>query len=257
MRALALCLSLAVSASAFAESRVYVLDGGGKTVARLDVRRGAIEAKASLPFIEGATDIVAAPDGKRLVVLSAGKRSNASAAIVDAATLTVSSRIDLGRGVAEATFARDGKSVFVLSPGSGEIPGALQRIDLAKAAVSKRLSFDRVVDQFGVVGDDTGVVFQKGGKYSNGRLFFVSLDTLELTGTLDLTGKASQLVEIPGSGYLYAVEPNAVEVFSIADRKAAGRVTVGNDVKLGGVDEATRSLFVLGTNDQKNGMLYV
>ena len=97
-------LALLASLSAFAESPVYVLDGGGRSIARLDVQHGTIEAKAPLPFNEDPTEIVAAPDGKHLVVLSRGKL-NASAAIVDATTLSASPRIDLGRGLADVAFA--------------------------------------------------------------------------------------------------------------------------------------------------------
>ncbi|HKO56256.1 MAG TPA: hypothetical protein VJ276_10285 [Thermoanaerobaculia bacterium] len=259
MRAAAILLALLAALPALAEPAVYILDGGGKSIARVDVSRGAIQAKELLPFTDDATDVLAAPDGKRLVVLSAGQRRafNASAAIVDAATMTASPRIDLGRGLGDTAFAPDGKSLLVLSPGSGGIPGTLYRIDLASAAVSKRLPLDRVADRFAIVGDDAGVVLQKGGKNANGRVSFVSLAALEVTATVDLGGKVSELVEIPGSGYLYAIETNAVDVISLAERKLVNRVTVGKDAKLGGIDEATGSLFVLGTNEQRNGMLYV
>jgi hypothetical protein len=249
--ALLVVLALIVSPSAFARSLVYVLDGGGRAVARVDVERGMIEAKAPLPFTDDATEIVASPDGKRLVVLARGKTS-AAAAIVDSATLNASPRIDLGRGDGDVVFSRDGKSVFVLS---GD---ALVGIDLATATITKRLALDRAGDQFATVnGGATGVVFQKGGKVTNARLTFVALDSLEVLGTVDLTGKPAEIVEIPGSGYLYAVESNGVDVVSIADRKLAGTVTVGNRARLGGVDPATRSLYALATDDQKNAMLYV
>jgi DNA-binding beta-propeller fold protein YncE len=259
VKALAAILALSLSLPAFAERPVYVLDGAGRSVARLDVQRGTIEAKAALPFLDAPAEMVAAPDGKRLIVLAPGKNrdSNASAAIVDTATLIASPRIDLGRGVADVVFARDGKSAIVLSPGHAEVPGALVRIDLATEAITRRLTLDRVVDQFGAVSDDTGVVFQKGGKYGNARVTFVALPALEVIGSVDLTGKAAELVHLPGSGYLYALESNAVDVLSIADRKLAGTVSIGNNARLGGIDEATGSLFVTGSNDQKNGMLYV
>jgi len=250
-RAILAVVALIASPSVFAASLVYVLDGAGRAVARVDVERGAIEAKEALPFDGDATEIVASPDGKRLVVLSRGKTS-AAAAIVDAATLHASPRIDLGRGDGDVVFARDGKSVFVLS---GD---ALVRIDLATAAITKRLALDRAADQFATVnGGATGVLFQKGGKVTNARLTFVALDSLEVLGTVDLTGKPAEIVEIPGSGYLYAVESSGVDVVSIAGRKLAGTVTVGNRARLGGIDPATRSLYALATDDQKNAMLYV
>src|SRR5437762_14091307 len=86
MRSLILSLSLLVSFSATAA--VYVLDAGAKSMARLDVQHGSIEAKAPLPFIDDPTEIVATSDGKRLVVLS-----RTSAAIVDTATFSVSPRM--------------------------------------------------------------------------------------------------------------------------------------------------------------------
>jgi len=244
-----LLLSLPLSLSAGAAAPVYVLDGGARTIVRLDVQRGAVEAKAPLPFNEAPTDVFAAPDGKHLVVLSSGKNQNAAAAIVDAATLTASPRIDLGRGAGDVAFSRDGKSVFVLS-------GALFRIDLATGGVTKRL-LDRPADHFDVVDAASGAVFETGGKHANGRLTFVSLDSLEILGTVDLHGKATDVAAIPGSGYLYAVGTSSVDVISIAERKSVATVTIGNDAKLAGIDEATRSLFVLASNDQRNGVLYV
>src|SRR2546423_798938 len=104
MKMFAAATALLLSLSAFAASPVYVLDGGAKAIVRLDVQRGAIEAKAPLPFNDAPTEVIAAPDGKHLVVLCAGNNGNASAAIVDAATLAASPRIDLGRGLADVVF---------------------------------------------------------------------------------------------------------------------------------------------------------
>ena len=194
MRSLILSLSLLVSFSATAA--VYVLDAGAKSMVRLDVQHGSIEAKVPLPFIDDPTEIVATPDGKRLVVLS-----RTSAAIVDTATFSVSPRMSCAG------------------------------------------------DQFDVVSNDVGVVFRKGLRYTNPRVSFVSLDSFNVITTVDLTGKAAELVNVPGSGYIYAIESNAVDVISIADRKLVATMSVGNNAKLGGVDEETRSLYVIASDD--------
>jgi DNA-binding beta-propeller fold protein YncE len=254
--ATALLLSLSMSLSAFAASPVYVLDGGARTIVRLDVQQGAIEAKAPLPFNDAPTDMIAAPDGKHLVVLSTGTTGNAAAAIVDAATLTASSRIDLGRGLGDVVFSRDGKSVFVLSPGKAPIAAVLFRIELATGAVARR-QLDRPADHFDVVDAASGAVLETAGEHGNGTLTFLSLDSLEVLQTVDLTGKTASIAAIPGSGYLYAVGTSSVDVISIAERKSVATVSIGNKANLAGIDEATGSLFVLASNDQKNGVLYV
>jgi DNA-binding beta-propeller fold protein YncE len=250
-----------------ADTPAWVLDAGGKSIARLDVQRGTIEAKIPLPFRDDPTELIATPDGKHLVVLSPGKgrrfsdafrpEGNGSAVIVDTATLSATPRIDLGRGAGDVVFSRDGQSVYVLSPGYGDAAGVLSRIDLDTGAVLKRVTLDRAVDRFGAVSGDTAVVFEKGKKPMNGRLSFVSLESLDVTATVQLSGREMELVEMLGSGYLYAVGSSTVDVVSIPERKIAATLPVGRDAKVGGIDEATRSVFVLASDDKRNGMLYV
>lgn len=239
MKIFATATALLLSLSAFAAPPVYVLDGGARTIVRLDLQHGAIQAKAPLPFSEAPAELLAAPDGKHLVVLS-----STSAAIIDAATLTASPRIDLGGGLRDVVFSRGGQSVFVLSS------GVVFRIDLATGGVTKRL-LDRPADQFDVVDAATGALF------GSGRLTFLSLDSLEVLSTVELTGKAAGVAAIPGSGYLYAVGTSSVDVISIAERKSVTTLTVGNKAKIAGIDEATGSLFVMASTDRKNGALYV
>lgn len=256
MRIVGTAAALLLSLSAFAAPSVYVLDGGAKTLARLDAKRDAIEATAPLPFTDAPTEVLAAPDGTHLLVLSVGKGANASAAIVDAATLHTSPRIDLGYGQPDVIFTGDRKGVFIFTPGKFGMGAILSRVDLATAVVSK-LPLDRPADHFEVVSSDTGAVFESGGKNENGRITLVSLGSLAVTKSIALSGKASAMTAIPGSGYLYALEKSSVEVVSIAEQKAVATLSVGNDAKIGGIDEATGSLFILGANDQKNGVLSV
>jgi hypothetical protein len=149
--------------------------------------------------------------------------------------MTASPRIDLGGGLGDAAFARDGRSLFVLSPGSGGIPGALYRIDLAVAAVSKRLPLDRVVDQFAVVGDDTGIVLQKGG--------LLRLPRRARGDGHGRSGRQGLGTDRHPGLRLSVRHRDERRVISVAERKL--------------VNQATRSLFILGTNGQKNAMLYV
>src|SRR5438045_9432171 len=90
MRSLILSLTLLLPLSATAA--VYVLDAGAKSMVRLDVQHGSIEAKVPLPFIDDPTEIVATPAGKRLVFLS-----RTSAPLVDTATVSVSPRLSFAR----------------------------------------------------------------------------------------------------------------------------------------------------------------
>src|SRR5436190_114099 len=104
----AVLFALMATLYARADTPAYVLDAGAKTIVRLDVQHGTVEAKTPLPFRDDPTELISAPDGKHLVVLSPGKGrrfsdsfrpdGNASAAIVDTATLSSTPRIDLGRG---------------------------------------------------------------------------------------------------------------------------------------------------------------
>ena len=185
-----------------------------------------------------------------------------SAYVLDAGASSIV-RVDVQRGTVEAKAALpfhddptdivttpDGKRLVVLSHGTAAI------VDAATLTASQPVNLG-VVDQFEAVSNDLGVVLRKGGRHTTARAAFVALDTLDVVATVDLTGQATELVAIPGSGYVYAVEANAVDVVSIADRKLAATLSVGRNARLGGVDEATQSLFVTATDDKKNGMLYV
>ena len=243
-------LTLLVTASLSA-APTYVLDSEGRALLTLDTEKGTVIARTALPHFP--TEILQSPDGTKLVVL-ADSKSTSSAVIVDAKTLAVGPRVELGAGLGEAAFTSDGKAVVVLVPKSG----SLVKIDLAEGKEVKRVVLGKSAETFGVARDGvTGVVYTK----KPVQVTFVSLDTLEAPVTVALPGKSGAPVSIPGSDSLYFLDAakrdaNLLHVVSIPERKLVASLPLGGYALMGGMHPESGRLFVL-SDGQKKGTLHV
>ncbi len=244
MRKLLLVLFVAVSASA---APAYVIDSEGGALLRIDPLKGTVLDRVALPH--APSEILPSPDASKLLVLSSAKVS--SAVVVDAATLAVSERIELGRNAGEAAFTPDGSAAIVLAS------DRLVKIDLASGKPLKTLAV-RGGETFGIARDGaTGIVYSK----KPAQLTFVSLETLDVIATLALPGKSAAPVSLPDGDYLYSIDTakrdgNVVHVISVPERTLVASIPVGAWPVFGGMHAESGRLFVL-SDAQKKGTLHV
>jgi DNA-binding beta-propeller fold protein YncE len=134
--------------------KAIVLDTEDKSVSAIDASTGAVTTRVALS--DTPRQLILAPDGKRIAVLSRGEgtesfwtshfnpTSKSSLTMIDAASMKAIGRAELGWDIGRAVFSRDGATVTVLTPGvlsrkSNEVkPAELIRVD-AKTARAVRV----------------------------------------------------------------------------------------------------------------------
>jgi DNA-binding beta-propeller fold protein YncE len=146
------------TAAAEQGTRAYVLDTGARSLVAVELPGG--QRAGTLALSGAPTYLLQSPDTSRLVVLDPGPgeekgergykaAGKSSATIVDAATLAVVGRVELGSGVARgASFSPDGTRLTVLCPGyeaknpSESQARELVNIDVATGRETGRLTLE-------------------------------------------------------------------------------------------------------------------
>jgi len=147
------------AASAQQAGKAFVLDTGARALVALELPSGKRVGTLALP---GAPGLLApSPDGSRLVVLDRGPGEDkgargykasgkSSALVVDAATLSLVGRVELGSGAwrSGSYFSPDGQRFTVLCPGyEAKNPAESQvrelvSVDLASGREAGRLKLE-------------------------------------------------------------------------------------------------------------------
>ena len=278
-------LSIAGSLVA-APQKLAIADQDAHSVVIIDANDGKTIGTVSLGN-DSPDQVLATPDGSRIVAISRGpgKRTwlgefrptaPASASIIDAQTLKVIQRIDLGWDASDAQIASNGHTLVVLSPGvDAKGPeghnATLTAIDLQSGAVIGKTDFDRVAKGMLLAGDQkNAAVYFEGNRRANrpNVLRFVDIATMKPSGDdIALTGELQNPATFPGHDFIYLAEKPKREaanvyVVSSSQRKLTGTYTLQQNPHLVAFDDATGRVFVVGQSATKgekgqNGQLVV
>lgn len=272
--AVALLFFLPVPAAPAAQ-RLALADNTGHTVVVVDTNDG--KTTGTVPLGNDAPDqVLASPDGSRLVAISRGPGKKtwlgdfrptapASATIVDAATMKVLQRLELGWDASDAQITKDGRTLVVLSPGVDAKPpegknAALYSIDLQKAAIGGKTDFDRVAKGMLVAGDQkNAAVYFEGNRRANrpNILRFVDLASMRQEGEdISIQGDLQTPATFAGQDFIYIAErpqhqAAKMYVVSSSKRSLVGTYTVQENPNFTAFDDTTGRLFVSGQSASK------
>jgi len=208
-------------------TRAYVLDEGAPALVALELpagrRVGSLELQGS-PAV-----LVQSPDGSRLVVLDRGPGEDkgrrgykaagkSSALVVDAATLTVVGRVELGSGVAAGrwSWGPDSRRLTVLCPGyeaknpAEALPRELVNVDVTTGREAGRLGLEPGTLPVAASEPGQALALIQGlprdekFPYPKSRLFVVDLAGPSLRARLDLESWISLYVD---GTRLYLLDP--------------------------------------------------
>src|SRR5712691_4492686 len=269
--AVAICV-VSVYGSAFAQSRkAAVLDVDSKSVAVVDIASGSVGERVSLS--DTPQRMILAGDGKRIAVLSRGEgttsfwtshfnpTSKSSLALIDAATMKQIARVELGWDVGRASFSADSGSLTVLTPGvasnkPAEVkPTELIRINARTGEVLKRVPLDRAAEGFEVSANgETGAIFFKSSGSSMAQIRLIDISTLDRVADITLSGATEAPVALLKDN-LYLVDNSKTKsgkmyIVSLADRKLAATLDVGDRPIVGAVDPDRGNIYMLDNNNE-------
>lgn len=271
--------------TAVGAERLAIADADGKAVAILDVGSGKVVGSVALD--DAPAQVLATKDGKRLVAISRGPgkttwldefrpTGKASVSVIDASSMKVTGRVEIGWDASDAQITKDGRTLMVLSPGvdaggrDGK-PGSIHVIDLVKVAEKRRMLLDRPAKGALLSGDQKQVVIYSQGAPRQKRptlLRFVDIENAD-AAPVDVTiaAKTNAPAAFEGHDLIYLLDPpmsraGTLHVVSASQHKLVASHKVGQSASLGAFDDATGRLFVLSQSTEKgqrgwNGRLQV
>lgn len=276
-------LVLLLAPLAFAADRLAIADSDGKAIAILDVASGKILNTVSLS--DSPSQVLATADGKRLVAISRGPgkidwlnrlrpTGKASATVIDAESMNVLGRIELGWDAADAQITGDGRWLMVLSPGvdaegaEGRL-GSVHVIDLANAKAARSIHLDRPAQGALLSGDQKqAVIYSQGAPRAKrpALLRFIDLENIDAPpADVTIQAKTNPPAAFEGHDLIYMLDPpmtraGTLHVISASQHKLLASHTVGRNASLGAFDDDSGRLFVLSQatgEGQRGGRLDV
>lgn len=277
---------LTLSAIAHAQgrpARVFVLDAWAPSVTALDMTGAVVR---STPLQGSPWILLRTPDSKFLVVLDQGKgkeagdagfqaKTKSSATILDAATLTVKTQVELGNGLERTTMlSATGDRLAVICPGyvskkpEENQPRELVTVDLASGKVAGRVPLARPASAFFSTPDGATAVILSRRDYPKGaqaELQLIDLKTATSVATLPLDGDPRSPVLSADGKYVYVLDKGKpsgnpdknvngrVHVVSLATRKIETVHDVGSDPKGFVLDEAGSQLLMISNRTPVKG----
>lgn len=287
--AVALSLSLSLTAMPLLAQRVAIIDQQTRTLAISDLASGKIELQVKLA--DPPTRLLLTPDKSKYVVLSRGDgklswideflpTTKGSVSVVDAKSFALIGRAELGWGeTGDAIITADSKRLYVLSPGvpkQGRV-ASLYAVDLTKPEVTGSVAWLRPVGGypdptggFAVSADEkAGVVFFTGAPRAKQptMMKFVDLTTMKESNSVNIDARTEKPVAMPGGDTFYLLDPptmRAGTLYGVSFSKQAlvGKWPIGINARIGAIDPEKDLLYVISQTDAKgargaNGQLQV
>lgn len=276
-----------VPAQAQTTPKAFVLDGDGPSLTAIDVVTGKPLKTAVLQGQPGA--LIQVPGGRWLVVLDRGPGKDAgeagyqakgksSATIVDAATLEVGPRVELGWGLDFTPLVTpEGNRLTFVCPGyqskkpAEVLPRELVTVDLTSGQVTGRLALPRPASAFFNTPDGkTAVILSPGEKPRQAPAIPAELRLVDLSGpsvvaTLALEGDPKNPVLSPDGKFVYLLEEGKpsgnpeknvngrLHVVSIESRKLEATLDAGSKPRGLVLDEAGQQLLLLSDEPPVKG----
>jgi DNA-binding beta-propeller fold protein YncE len=287
------CATLFVSSTNFvhaqgATPRAFVLDQDAKSLTTVDVASGAVLQTATLQGSPGT--LLRTADGKSLLVLDrgAGKdagdagfqaKSKSALTILDANTLAVRSRVELGWGL-EPTAMLTGTSdrLSVICPGyvgkkpDETLPREIVTVDLTSGQVVGRIALPRPASAFfGTPDGRMAVILSARDKPKQtpplpAELQFVDLAAGKSLATLKLEGDPKNPVLSPDGKFVYLLDrgnPSGnpdknvngrLFIFSTEGHKLETTTDVGSKPRGFVLDEGGQQLLLLSDSPPVKGV---
>ncbi len=216
------------------------------------------------------SQVLASPDGSRLVAISRGPGATswlgkfnpagkAAVAVIDSSTMTVLARNELGWDASDAQITADGKSAVILSPGAASKPfSSIYVVDLASGNVVARQHLPRRAAGSLLAGSGHVAVYFEGAP-KNGvptLLSFLELPSLEMAEEVRIDRKTVAPAAFENHDLIYLLEqsgfrPATLYAVSIAQRKLVATHPVGEVASIGAFDPAASRLYVLSQSSTR------
>jgi DNA-binding beta-propeller fold protein YncE len=272
------CLAI----TAMAQSNAIALDSEDRQVAFLDLAKGTVDSKVSVPLPALSSAVVSPDNGTIVAIYDGGHRVTGFVTLeihpVKKGSYVVVTRDktigagDLGWGLAGAAFSSDGRYAYVLTEGDDAKddedlrPSDLIRIDAVSGAEAGRLTFNRSASALGFDRSGaTAIVFSpmqsKRDPQTPARLVFVDTGTWKESGSLDIPGRPAGPVRV--GELFYFVDPgekNAsgkVHIVDPAKRSIVKSIDVGAGAKAGGSDRDGNFFVLSQGSDRKAGQVTI
>ena len=261
----------------FAQQTAYVIDMDGKAVAALDLGTGKTTSSVTLPFTPDRALVL--PDGKAVLALYQGDGSYGAwtgefrpkgpsqAAIVRNGKLAGTT--ELGWGLAQASFSRDGKAAYVLTTGyeSNKVaerkPSELIRLDTETGKITGRIAFDAAAQAFATDSTGTtGIVYappypKKKPAALPARVTFIDLKSFAAGPVVEMKGEVRR--PVASGDTLYVVDagnkkaPGNLYVLDAKSRALAKTLPLGPEAVMAGTDAEGRVVVLSQAADRKSG----
>ncbi len=267
--------------------RVFVVDYKDATLTTVDIASGRDLNTVKV----GGTPVavVRVPGGRALLVLDPGpgevvsdgyqSKGKSFVTIVDADTLTVKARVELGWGLDWNTplVSPAGDRVSFICPGyhpkkvENVLAAELVTVDIASARVTGRLTLTRPATQFFMTRDGaTGVILSgrddpRQKPVLPAELRLVDLAGASVTATLTFEGDVQRPVLSADGKYVYLVDPGdpsgnpdkningRLHVVSLGTRTVERPIDVGSKPRKLVLDEASQQLLLLSDEPPVKG----
>jgi DNA-binding beta-propeller fold protein YncE len=271
--------------------RPYVLDRDNPSLTALTLPAGT--AAGSLPLTGRPEALVRTPDGATLLVLDQGPGKDkgeagyqatgrSSVTIVDAATLKVRTRIELGFGILggeipTGLLSPDGRRLVLVCPGydaktpAERLARELLVVDVEKGELPGRLAVEHPVTDLSSDREvKTAFLFTpRRGKKENtrsARITLVDLAGPSVAADIELKGEPQPPVLSPDGRFLYFLDagsphknpekhvPGSLQVVSLADRAVVATLDGGSAPRLLTVDEKNGQVFFVNDGAAAQGL---
>lgn len=273
----AVAAALLVSTAVLAQQNAYVIDSEGRAMATIDLATASVTSKVTLPFEPDRA--LLAPDGKTVLTLDRGPgttgfwvaefrpKGKSLAAIVNGDKLI--GQTELGWGLAEAAFSKDGTSAYVLTTGYESNKPAerkeseLIRLDAATGQIAGRIAFDAAAEAFATDSTGTmGIVYsppypKKKPSPLPARVTFIDLKAFKAGASIDLGGDVRKPVAV--GDMLYVLDrgvKNAgghLYILSTTSGSLVKTLDLGTEAVMAGSDADGRVFVLSQAADKKSG----
>jgi DNA-binding beta-propeller fold protein YncE len=204
----------------------YVVNRQGATLAAVDLAN--FHVTASLAVAPQPKRVLERPGSRQLYVVSDTGKINVAAF----PHLHMVTTLDVGKSAKDLTFSQDGRSAYVLNPADHELvfldcnpaPGNPVKAEIPK--VTSRLRLEGVVSNLALSPDGKTLVAVAPAR---NQLIFISTETRQLLGTVDVGQSPGPLAILPDSSKVFVADEGEekISIVGVPSRKLFSHIEIG------------------------------